>query len=235
MSKVMVLRLTSKYSDFWSYLYKVCKIDECDFTKLGITNEFSKYMCKEKGVYFISNLINLNRELCQFQESDINSSSGLVLCSKNEKLRLDLPILYSKHSNYYLICKINVKKILSKDCFIKCIYNNNKYNQSEHILKHEDVSTLEGLGWIEYLDFRCNSFKSQISIEINSIEMQIDYVRYGDEYKEITPIPNMSLMGYLLPDYHQFFSNVPETFKDKYFSRKEMENLLDLNDILSNL
>ncbi|PKC55045.1 TPR-like protein, partial [Rhizophagus irregularis] len=229
------IHLLQKYSDFWSYLYKVCKIDECDFTKLGITNEFSKYMCKEKGVYFISNLINLNRELCQFQESDINSSSGLVLCSKNEKLRLDLPILYSKHSNYYLICKINVKKILSKDCFIKCIYNNNKYNQSEHILKHEDVSTLEGLGWIEYLDFRCNSFKSQISIEINSIEMQIDYVRYGDEYKEITPIPNMSLMGYLLPDYHQFFSNVPETFKDKYFSRKEMENLLDLNDILSNL
>ncbi|PKY59563.1 hypothetical protein RhiirA4_515619, partial [Rhizophagus irregularis] len=195
------------YSDFWSYLYKVCKIDECDFTKLGITNEFSKYMCKEKGVYFISNLINLNRELCQFQESDINS-----------------------------ICKINVKKILSKDCFIKCIYNNNKYNQSEHILKHEDVSTLEGLGWIEYLDFRCNSFKSQISIEINSIEMQIDYVRTRGAYtRKITPIPNMSLMGYLLPDYHQLFSNVPETFKDKYFSRKEMEILLDLNDILSNL
>ncbi|CAB5182559.1 unnamed protein product [Rhizophagus irregularis] len=141
-------------------------------------------MCKEKGVYFILNLINLNRELCQFQESDIKQ----------------------------------------------------KYNQSEHILKHEDVSTLEGLGWIEYLDFRCKSFKSQISIEINSIEMQIDYVRTRGAYtRKITPIPNMSLMGYLLPDYHQFFSNVPETFKDKYFSRKEMENLLDLNDILSNL
>ncbi|POG62040.1 hypothetical protein GLOIN_2v1699859 [Rhizophagus irregularis DAOM 181602=DAOM 197198] len=102
------------------------------------------------------------------------------------------------------------------------------------MLKHEDVSKLEGLGWIEYQNLRYYTSYSQISIEINSIEMQIDYVRHGDGYTSgITPIPNMSLMGYLLPDYHQFFSNVPETFKDKYFSRKEMENLLDLNDILS--
>ncbi|PKY57987.1 hypothetical protein RhiirA4_479483, partial [Rhizophagus irregularis] len=82
------------------------------------------------------------------------------------------------------------------------------------MLKHEDVSKLEGLGWIEYQNFRCNSYKSQISIEINSIEMQIDYVRRGMNPNIITPIPNISLMGYLLPDYHQFLSNVPETFKD---------------------
>ncbi|PKB98902.1 protein prenylyltransferase, partial [Rhizophagus irregularis] len=62
--------LLQKHSDFWSYLYKVCKIDKCDFTKLGITNEFSKYMYEEQEVYFISNLTNLNSELCQFQEND---------------------------------------------------------------------------------------------------------------------------------------------------------------------
>ncbi|GBC18385.2 hypothetical protein GLOIN_2v1836285 [Rhizophagus irregularis DAOM 181602=DAOM 197198] len=188
----------------------------------------------KKEVYFISNLTNLNSELCKFQESDVSSLSGLVMCSKNEKLRLDLPIIYN-NSAHLLIYKINVKKILSKNCFIKfSIYNDNKYNQSEHMLKHEDVSKLEGLGWIEYQNLRYYTSYSQISIEINSIEMQIDYVRHGDGYTSgITPIPNMSLMGYLLPDYHQFFSNVPETFKDKYFSRKEMENLLDLNDILS--
>jgi len=42
----------------------------------------------------------------------------------------------------------------------------------------------------------------------------------------------MGLLGYLLPGYLEFYLNVPETFKDKYFSRKEMENLLELKDIL---
>ncbi|PKK55401.1 hypothetical protein RhiirC2_802490, partial [Rhizophagus irregularis] len=146
-------------------LFDVC---EFDINKLGIINEFSKYMYYEKEVYFISNLKNLNSELCQFQESDINSLSGLVLCSKNEKLRLDLPRLYNY---YYLICKINVKKILSKDCFIKFILQDLQYDrQEEHMLKHEDVSKLEGLDWIEYnIPKSCRH--PQLSIEINSIEM----------------------------------------------------------------
>jgi hypothetical protein len=42
-------------------------------------------------------------------------------------------------------------------------------------------------------------------------------------------------MGDLLPDYHKICPNVPETFKDKYFSKKEMENLLELKDILNHL
>ncbi|POG80973.1 hypothetical protein GLOIN_2v1511926, partial [Rhizophagus irregularis DAOM 181602=DAOM 197198] len=46
----------------------------------------------------------------------------LVMSSKNENLHLVLPKL---ENNYYdnLICKMNVKKILSKDCFIKFIPN----------------------------------------------------------------------------------------------------------------
>lgn len=46
-------------------------------------------------------------------------------------------------------------------------------------------------------------------------------------------------MSYLLPDkldYHEFYyPSIPGTFKDKYFSKKEMENLFELKDILDNL
>ncbi|PKY33620.1 hypothetical protein RhiirB3_475828 [Rhizophagus irregularis] len=191
-----------EHPDFWSYLYKVNVIDKNDFTKFGIVDEFSKYMYKKHKVYFVSNLTNLNSELCQFQESDISSLSGLVLSSKNENLHLVLPKLNfgydSKNENLhlvlpkldsinenlhfvlpklnriynnYLICKMNVKKILSKDCFIKFIPNG---NYRDYMLKHEDVSKLEGLGWIEYqTSIRDLHYDGQFSIEIeiNSIEM----------------------------------------------------------------
>ncbi|EXX64152.1 hypothetical protein GLOIN_2v1837326 [Rhizophagus irregularis DAOM 181602=DAOM 197198] len=223
-----------EHPDFWSYLYKVNVIDKNDFTKFGIVDEFSKYMYKKHEVYFVSNLTNLNSELFQFQESDISSLSGLVMSSKNENLHLVLPILKNCHYfNDYLICKINVKKILSKDCFIKFIPDDNY--QEDYMLKHKDVSKLEGLGWIEYQT--CIHIHSyfQLSIVINSIEMQMEYIRFGYNVDTITRFPNMSLVGYLLSDYNKFISNVPETFKNKYFSRKEMENLFDLKDILNSL
>ncbi|CAB4388168.1 unnamed protein product [Rhizophagus irregularis] len=154
-------------------------------------------MYKEKRVYFISNLTNLNSELCQFQESDISSLSRL-------------------------------------DCFIKFILNGD-YREN-YILKHKDVSKLEGLGWIEYrTSIHGILYDVQLSIEINSIEMQIEYIRLGYNLYTITHFTDISLMGYLSPVYRKFFSNVPETFKDKYFSRNEMENLLDLKDILNSL
>ncbi|GES87389.1 hypothetical protein GLOIN_2v1784016 [Rhizophagus clarus] len=95
--------LNNIHSDFCTYLYEVCKINKCNFTKLGTINEFNKYMYKENMLYFVSNLMNLNSELWQFQESDISSTSNVfdIMC------------------NCYPIWKINVKKILSKDCFIK--------------------------------------------------------------------------------------------------------------------
>uniref|UniRef100_U9TZS7 Uncharacterized protein n=1 Tax=Rhizophagus irregularis (strain DAOM 181602 / DAOM 197198 / MUCL 43194) TaxID=747089 RepID=U9TZS7_RHIID len=119
------------HPDFRSYLYEVYVIYQKNFTYIGIVNkndnelinvdEVGKYMYmyKEHGVYFVSNLTNLNSELCQFQESDISSLSG---------------------KNY----------------------------QEDYMLKHEDVSKLEGLGWIEY---RTSIRTSKLSIEINSIEM----------------------------------------------------------------
>jgi hypothetical protein len=42
-------------------------------------------------------------------------------------------------------------------------------------------------------------------------------------------------MSDFLPGHLELYPNVPEAFKDKYFSRKEMENLLELRDILNNL
>jgi hypothetical protein len=41
-------------------------------------------------------------------------------------------------------------------------------------------------------------------------------------------------MGHFLP-IHKLLPNVPKAFKDKYFSRKDIENLLELQDILNNL
>ncbi|PKY60752.1 hypothetical protein RhiirA4_484826 [Rhizophagus irregularis] len=184
-------------------------------------------MYKKKEVYFISNLTNLNGKLCQFQESDKSSLSGLVLCSKNKNLCLNLPIIILDYSGGYLIYKINVKRILSKDCFIKFIYNN-EFKKSEHMLKHKDVLKYEGLGWIEYQNLKYNSCKSQISIEINSIEMQIDYVRRGDGSREITHIPHMSLMGLLLPGFRQFSSNVPKIFKDREEKEVRLTKLITM-------
>ncbi|POG65177.1 hypothetical protein GLOIN_2v1844864 [Rhizophagus irregularis DAOM 181602=DAOM 197198] len=156
------IHLLRKHSVFWFYLYKSCRIIGYYFTD-GIVDKFSEYMYREKEVYFISNLTNLNSELCQFQESDTSSLLGRILRSKNEKLRLDLPFYFK-----YPICKINIKKILSKDCFIK-LYSDD--HQEDHTLKHEVVSKLEGLGWIEYALPIYSLNKLQLSIEINSIEM----------------------------------------------------------------
>ena len=33
---------------------------------------------------------------------------------------------------------------------------------------------------------------------------------------------------------HKLYPNIPEAFKDKYFSKNEMENLIELNDIINN-
>ncbi|RIA94063.1 hypothetical protein C1645_591297 [Glomus cerebriforme] len=117
---ISFIYLLQEYSDFWSYLCEINKINNNRVTKLGIVNDFSKFMYKGRGIYFISNAINLNSELCR--KIDANSLSGQVLCSKNEEFHLDLPALdffYNRH----IIWKINVKKI-SEGCCIKFIVKN---------------------------------------------------------------------------------------------------------------
>ncbi|EXX52772.1 hypothetical protein RirG_250060 [Rhizophagus irregularis DAOM 197198w] len=233
------------YTDFWLYLNVTNNTN--DLFKLGIVNGFSKHMYEKPQVYFISNLVNLNSKLHQFQENDINSLSEKIINSKNEELHLNLPRLHFKLWDYGIIWKINVKEILNKDCFIKFIIKStdsewDKYpdlvEYHEYVLKYEDVLKLEGLGWIEYqLPISVFGSYVQPSIEINgSINMQIDYFRRGHNKEEITYIPtSISSMGDLLPNFHKICPNVPETFKDKYFSRKVMENLLELKDIINHL
>ncbi|GET65800.1 hypothetical protein GLOIN_2v1727774 [Rhizophagus irregularis DAOM 181602=DAOM 197198] len=153
-------------------------------------------------VYFISNLVNLNSELYQLQENDINSLSEKIISSKKKELQMNLPMLYL-NCHYYIIWKINVKEILNKDCFIKFIikgFNSKRYKDSElvhyeHVLKYEEVLRLEGCGWIEYqLPKNVNEYYVQTSIEISgSINMQMDYVRYGHNEEEITYIPNICI------------------------------------------
>ncbi|CAB4443355.1 unnamed protein product [Rhizophagus irregularis] len=71
---------------------------------------------------------------------------------------------------------MNIKKILSKDCFIIFI-NKYEYNrQREHMLNYYDLVNLEGLGWIEHQILIYIKYDSQLSIEINSIDMEIDYL-----------------------------------------------------------
>ncbi|RGB34938.1 hypothetical protein C1646_742531 [Rhizophagus diaphanus] len=87
-------------------------------------------------------------------------------------------------------------------------------------------------GWIEYrfpyIEWKYN-YSVQLSIELDNLtEMQIDYVRfhqfkYKEQYnEEKSKIDNMLSSNY---------KNVPEVFRDKFFSKKEMENLLELKDI----
>ncbi|UZO08280.1 uncharacterized protein OCT59_028538 [Rhizophagus irregularis] len=229
-----------EHPDFLSCNQVYTDYVESELTRLGIDHVFSRYMYINHGVYFVSNLTNLYPGLYRIREGDKSSLSGPVLSSKDENLYLFLPILKVCKNNQ-LICKMNVKKILSKDCFIKFTPNGVFY-RDVHMLRHKDVSNLEGLGWIEYRTSIHSPlhYDDKLSIEIvtNSVEMQIEYVRFGEfnyNRDKITYIHNIRLMGYLLPDYRKFFSNVPETFKDKYLSRKEMENLLDLKVILNSL
>ncbi|PKY20073.1 hypothetical protein RhiirB3_524025 [Rhizophagus irregularis] len=246
------IHLLREYTDFWLYLNVN---NNNDLSELGIVNGFSKHIYEKSLFYFISNLVNLNSELHQLQENeinsklhqlqenDINSLSEKIISSKNEELYLNLPMLYFNWCSN-VIWKINVKEILNKDCFIKFIIkstNSKQYKDSElkhyeHVLKYEDVLKLEGLGWIEYkLPKIRNNHYIQPSIEINgSINMQIDYFRHGSNREKITYIPNVCI-GDLLPNFYKTCPNIPETFEDKYFSRKEMESLLELKDIINHL
>ncbi|UZO16482.1 uncharacterized protein OCT59_007869 [Rhizophagus irregularis] len=134
-------------------------------------------------------------------------------------------MLYFKEHNK-IIWKINVKEISNKYCFIKFIIKSIDSKLYEHVLKYEDMLKLEGLGWNEYqLPKNVNEYYVQLSIEINgSINMQVDYFRLWCNDEEIIYSFNI---GDLLLNFHKICPNVSVTFKDKYFSKKEMENLLE--------
>ncbi|PKY61572.1 hypothetical protein RhiirA4_486729 [Rhizophagus irregularis] len=68
-SYISYIYLLREYTDFWLYLNVN---NNNDLSELGIVNGFSKHMYERPQVYFISNLVNLNNKLQQFQENDIN-------------------------------------------------------------------------------------------------------------------------------------------------------------------
>ncbi|RGB34942.1 hypothetical protein C1646_668116 [Rhizophagus diaphanus] len=164
---------------------------------------------------------------------------GQVLCPNNKEFCLSFPLL--RFNNMNIIWKINVKKIISDNCFIRFTDKNSYYiGRNECILKYIDILKFVGLGWIECnIPIKLSSWNSQLFIEMNAIDMKIDYIRFGYNEEEITCIPNMSCLLLLDNlDYHEFYPSIPEAFKDKYFSKKrkkEMENLFELKDILDNL
>ncbi|PKC09381.1 hypothetical protein RhiirA5_415757 [Rhizophagus irregularis] len=226
--------LLQKYSDFWLYMCKSYIINY--YTQLGITNNFDLYMYRARGVYFMSNL-NYNY---QFQKNNLNrctlSLEDNYLSSPQLSIT-DIFLLFPENDSYDIIWKINIKKMISSDCFIRFIVEESTINtKMDYILKYKDILNLEGIGWISYVPFHSINLKIylpiQLSIETNkdSIDMQIEYVRITKDYhKERIYFPKMD---HLLPFYA---NNIPETFKDKYFLRKETENLLELKDIINNL
>ncbi|EXX54982.1 Rad53p [Rhizophagus irregularis DAOM 197198w] len=237
----LYLLQSMKYSNFWADYLSHLKWYDSDLTKLGIFDPFSSFLYGMMRIYFITNFINLNNEFQQYQVNDTNSLSGQVLSFDGKTFTsFSLPELHAYRR--CVIWKINVKKILSKDCFIKLIIKyeiDSTFMQDEHVLKFEDVLKLEGLGWIEHYSFKIpkTTYKIQRiqpSIEVNGLNMQVDYIRFtSDESRKDKQI-YFPKIGHLLP-IHKVCPNVPEAFKDKYFSRKEMENLLELKDIIDNL
>ncbi|POG60087.1 hypothetical protein GLOIN_2v808918 [Rhizophagus irregularis DAOM 181602=DAOM 197198] len=87
-----------------------------------------------------------------------------------------------KNAFYDIIWKINIKKIISSDCFIKFIVERkcsfiNK-SKKEYVLQYEDILELEGLGWISYVTF-CPIYLhgyDQIQLSIVTQEDSIDMV-----------------------------------------------------------
>ncbi|GET57397.1 hypothetical protein GLOIN_2v1812174 [Rhizophagus irregularis DAOM 181602=DAOM 197198] len=149
------------------------------YTQPGITNDFDLYMYNAKGVYFMSNLMNLNYN-CQFQGST--------------------------NLNSYIIFKAGDNAI---------------FTNRRHKLKHKDILKLEGLGWILYVSFH----SVYMTIVYNfQLKQQIEYVQITKDYHKELP-----KMDHSLPLYT---NNIPETFKKKYFLRKETENLLELKVLL---
>ncbi|CAG8581277.1 5762_t:CDS:10, partial [Funneliformis caledonium] len=110
-------------------------------------------------------------------------------------------------------------ELLNKDCSVEFIVK----EFGIHSLKYNQLSALIGLGWIEYtlplLDYK----GSQLSI---NLKRQIDYVRLKFDKSNEIDIPNNPLQIY------KSYPNIPVIFNDKYFSKKEMENLIELKDII---
>ncbi|RIA81422.1 hypothetical protein C1645_881628 [Glomus cerebriforme] len=216
---ISFIYLLREYSHFWLYACNYYGITN-QFTELGIVNEFTCYLYYIMNIYLISNLINLDDIYNHFLISDSNGLSGHVLSYEDIEVSIKLPELEIKFPKFEYL-----------DYFI----NNRETEYPEyHILNYEDMSKIEGLGWVEYTPYTLPYVSwdrtiSSIEIKVQSIILQIDYVRFISKTREEIIFSNIE--HFLTP--HKY-PNVPEVFKDKYFSRKEMEDLVELKDIVNN-
>ncbi|CAI2171265.1 7321_t:CDS:2 [Funneliformis geosporum] len=199
-----------------------------------------------KICYFLSNLDNIDNNNLSF-ESDPNSLSGKVLrISSDEEMTESLnfqkiPKFFFHFAYNFVVWKICINKVSSKDCTLIFTVDTGKMNysqsqQEKHILNYDKISELVGLGWIEYtppIRICVQGYEwvqPLIKVKNGYIDMKIDYIRITCENRPIY----FPQTGHLLPTYKQY-PNVPEVFEDRYFSKKEKENLLELNDILNYL
>ncbi|PKY45528.1 hypothetical protein RhiirA4_517003 [Rhizophagus irregularis] len=226
--------------DFWLNLCNIYGMVDYSFNYLGIINKFYKYMYKVHRVYFISNLVNLADKYYQFKESNSNSLTGYVLSFKNEEFNLNLSFpkfsaIFEYVKCYLIIWKININK-LSSNCFITFVIKKFDYanivHKREFVFTYNDLLKYEKLGWVEFkLPYELSNIwitGIQVSIEIKGlVDMQMDYIRFTPCNKQTETTETSDILSY-----HKIYLSVPEIFKDKYFSRKEMENLLELKDII---
>ncbi|POG77063.1 hypothetical protein GLOIN_2v1818386 [Rhizophagus irregularis DAOM 181602=DAOM 197198] len=88
---ISYIYLLREYTDFWLYL-NVNNND--DLSELGIVNGFSKHMYEKSQVYFISDLVNFDSGLHQFQENDINR--------KDNKFKKRRALFEFSHANFWV-------------------------------------------------------------------------------------------------------------------------------------
>ncbi|CAB4410389.1 unnamed protein product [Rhizophagus irregularis] len=236
---ISFIYLLQNYLNYWSYLCDYYKISDNDYRDIGIIENFIRYMYKVKKVYFISSISNI------LLKSDINSLSGRSFDAKDVHLNLKLPKLllpYVKSQYLYIVWKICVKNILSKNANMNFIVNMgvesslyyslpDQHQKKEHRLNYDDLSKLVGLGWIEYtvpINIKSNKFDwVQPSVIANGpfIDMQIDYVRFMQFERDPIYFPKM---GHLLPIY-KFHPNILSSIN---FPKKETENLITPDDVI---
>ncbi len=83
------------------------------------------------------------------------------------------------------------------------------------------------------LDFQLNFFKKKFNeIMLSSFLKKMDYVQLR-ETRNRDDIYFCNMGKFI--SFYKLNSRVPKTFEDKYFHKKDLENLLELDDILDNL
>ncbi|GBC15329.2 hypothetical protein GLOIN_2v1812174 [Rhizophagus irregularis DAOM 181602=DAOM 197198] len=205
------LKMLGKYGDAITYFTKANNIDPENVHNLTrraiiyyILQEYDKALLDFNNIIQLDTSNSLAYNYKGLIEDNISSILTFKKCIELDPNN-DLEKMYLKDSSNYL------PQISNIDYKSKVQYIIKKYTQPG-ITNDFDL-------------YMYNDYRIQLSIETsNSIDMQIEYVQITKDYHKELP-----KMDHSLPLYT---NNIPETFKKKYFLRKETENLLELKDII---